>query len=237
MSSPINLITSDSFAFGDSLSITVPITDLSGTTRGSLAARLQNQFQNSVYYQSIDFNDSIQDGLDEVCAFTGAIYNSATIPFIGGKTYYDMLSLLPDYIGIVAIFNSSINRWLFPTSLRKLNQVRIDWETAYGTPYYFVPVNHRYVAIYMKPGPTVTNYGKMYVFYRAAGPQLTDGMMIPLPNDHIQALESYSILDLWEQAQEFGKAENYFQSYTKNLDELRVLMRNRRNPGRITSLR
>jgi hypothetical protein len=200
------------------------------STRLDLAKKLQNQFNNTVYYTTDDLNASMQDGVDEVCAVTGCIYKSAALPFTQYTTYYDMLTLLPDYIGIVAMWNNVIKRWMFPTSLRKLNEQREDWDSSYGTPYYFCPITHRYVAIWLKPG--VVNYGNMFVFYRAAAPALTDTTPIPIPDEHITALELYSITDLWEQAQEWGKASDSVQDYMKNLEALRVLMRNKRDPDR-----
>jgi hypothetical protein len=205
------------------------------STRLDIAAKLQNQFNNTIYYDTQAVNDSIQDGIDEVCAYTGCIWKSATLLFQQNKTYYDMLSLLPDYIGLVAMWNNTIRRWMFPTSLRKLNQQRLDWDSCYGTPYYFCPVNHRYVAIWLKPG--VVNYGQMFIFYRAAAPALSDTTQVPIPEEHVTALELYSVTDLWEQAQEWGKASDVMQDYLKNLEALRTLMRNKRNPNRQMGLK
>lgn len=207
-----------------------------------MQVRLQNQFNNPTYYDVQSMNDSIQDGMDEVAAFTGCIWASATLPFVNNLTYYDLLTLLPNYIGVYAIFNTVIKRWLIPTSVKHLDQVRIDWESAYGTPYYFVPVSHRYIAIYKKPNigfnnQNTTNYGNMFVYYLASAPLLTDNIEIPIPDDHITALESYSIKDLWEQNQEFSKASQYLQTYINNIEALRVLMKNRRNSDRQASLR
>src|SRR5437868_1305587 len=129
-------------------------------TRVDLQSRLRNFFQNDTYYQGIDFNDSIQDGVDEVVAFSGCRYLSATLAFTANRSYYDLKTLLPDFLGIYAIFNATIRRWMTPISLRKLDQFRIDWETSLGTPYYFCPINFRYMAIYKKPG--TVNYGSMY---------------------------------------------------------------------------
>src|SRR5882724_3571076 len=98
-------------------------------TRVELTGRLRNFFQNDTYYQSIDFNDSLQDGIDEICAITGCIFKTAVLPFQQNLTYYNMVNLLPDYIGVVAIYNRVINRWLSVSSLRKFNQRRWDWET------------------------------------------------------------------------------------------------------------
>ena len=204
-------------------------------TRLQIQQRLQYQLQNPTYYQTYDFNNSIQDGTDEICAYTGCIYNSASIPFTQNTTYYDLPSILPDYIGVVAIFNSVINRWMWPQSIKKFWQSRIDWSAVGGTPYYFAPVSYRYVAIYYKP--LVTNYGNMFIYYRAAAPELTDSTNIPIPDDHITALESYCTQDLWEQNQEWQKAGNYQKSYVEQLDKLRVYMRNKRFSGRYLSLR
>lgn len=204
-------------------------------TRLDIQTRLQNHFNNSVYYTVDDLNNSIQDGLDEVCAFSGCIWNSATLNFNQFTTYYDLLTLLPDYIGIYAMFNMAIRRWMWPQSLKKFNQVRIDWDNAYGTPYYFVPINHRYVAIYMKPG--AAHYGQMAIFYRASAPILSDATVIPIPDEYIEVLESYCKADLWEQAQEFSKAESEFKVYTSLLEKFRILMRNKRNADRTVSLR
>lgn len=205
-------------------------------TRVDFQTRLQNQFNNTAYYDVTSMNDSIQDGYDEVAARTGIIYKSVVLPFTKNTTYYDMISLIGDYVGLVAIFNDVIKRWLIPTSVKHLDQVRIDWETAYGTPYYFVPINFRYIAIYKKPSNI--NYGNMFVYYIASAPNpITDGTQIAIPDDHITALESYCIRDLWEQQQEWDKASEYAATYATNIEALRVLMKNRRNSDRQISLR
>jgi hypothetical protein len=203
--------------------------------RIDMATRLQNYFNNPIYYTGIDLNDSIQDGLDEVVAFSGCVYNSATVPFQANLTYYNMRQLLPDYLGVIAIFNNVIKRWLLPTSLRKLNQDRIDWECVGGTPYYFSAVNHRFVAIYRKP--LVSAYGNMFIYYRATAPLLNDQTLIPIPDDHLTTLENYSIADLLEQQQEWSKAGERLETYMKDLEQLRVYMRNKRDPERMMSLR
>lgn len=205
-------------------------------TRLDLAQKLGNYFNNPTFYDTQGVNDTLQDGIDEVCAFSGCVYASAVIPFTANKTYYDMLALLPNYIGVVAIFNDTIKRWMLPGSLKKFWQSRIDWDTAGGVPYYFCPVSHRYVAIYMKP--LSQSYGRMVVFYRAAAPSpLTDTTVLPIPDEHLNVLERYGTADMWEQAQEWGKATAAFQEYTAGLEKLRVLMRNKRNADRYMSLR
>lgn len=204
-------------------------------TRMDIQNSIQMYLNNPTYYSTLDMNDSIQDGVDEICAFTGCVYASATISFTANKSYYDLLTLLPNYIGVIAIFNNAIKRWLIPTSLRKLDQDRIDWETALGVPYYFVPVSHRYMAIYKKPG--AVGYGNMFIFYRAAAPTLDDTTNIPIPDDHLTAVENYCLTDLWEQNQEFTKGQESLKNYISDLESLRVYMRSKRMPDRLPSLK
>lgn len=205
-------------------------------TRLDQQVRIQNHFNNTIYYDTQSMNDSIQDGLDEICAFSGCVFKSAVIPFTQYTTYYDLLTLLPDYIGVVAMWNNAIRRFMFPQSLKKFNQARIDWDNAYGTPYYFCPINHRYVAIYYKP--SVATYGNMVLFYIAQAPSpLVDATPIPIPDDHMTVLDSFNITDLWEQAQEWGKAEEALKGYIDGLEKFRVLVKNKRNSDRYMSLR
>jgi len=205
------------------------------STRLDVQNSIQLYLNNPAYYTTTDMNDSIQDGVDEICAFSGCIWKSATIPFVANLSYYDMLTLIPDYIGVVAIFNNTIKRWLLPQSRRKFNQDRIDWESAVGVPYYFDAVSHRYVVIYKKPG--AANYGDMFVFYRAAAPTLGDLTNIPIPEDHITCLENYCITDLWEQNQEFTKGSDRLKEYIEDLQQLQVYMHSKRIPDRLPSLK
>ena len=204
-------------------------------TRLDIQQRQRNYFNNDIYYTGIDFNDSIQDGLDEIVAFSGCIFKSASLPFVNNLSYYDMISLLPDYIGAIAIFNTVVKRWLIPTSEKKLVQDRYDWEISDGTPFYFVPISHRYIAIYKKP--IVNNYGNFYIYYRAASPIVGDTDIISIPDDHMTVLEHYVRTDLLEQQQEFKKGSSVFVDYAQQLELFRAFVQSRRIPGRVPSLK
>lgn len=204
-------------------------------TRHDLEHRIRNHFENDTYYSSDDVVNSIQDGYDETVVYTGLILKATTIPFTSLLSYYDMITLIPDFMAVVAIFNSVTRKWMIPTSLRKLDQVRPDWETAYGTPMYFAPVSHRYVAIFMKP--LAVGYGDMYIFYKATAPQAADTDTILIPEDYNHCLIDYVISDLWEQNQEWGKAGVHLQAYQESLEDLRLWMKSQRLPDRLPGLR
>lgn len=203
-------------------------------TRTEQETRLRTYFENNDYYSSFDFLNSIQDGYDEVIAFSGCIVKAAVLPFVANLTYYDLLTLLPDYIGLISIYNTVTNRWMSPTSERKLDKIRPDWETCYGTPELFYPVNHRFLAIYRKPSAI---YGNFYIYYIASAPTLDATDQIQIPADFINALEDYCITDLQEQAQEFSKALVRFESYQENLAQLQRWAKSSRQPDRLPNLR
>jgi hypothetical protein len=205
-------------------------------TRLIMQDRIRNFFQNNTYYSGDDLNNSIQDGLDEVASLAGCVFASGTLTFTANTTYYDLVSLFPNYVGLIAIFNNTIKRWMTPVSIKKLDGFRIDWEVVGGTPWYFCPMNWRYFAIYQKP--LVGNYGEAYVFYYAAAPNpLTDTTVIPIPDDHVQVLENYCLTDLLEQQQEFTKASAMFKAYVARLEQFRLLMKNKRSSDRIPGLK
>jgi hypothetical protein len=204
-------------------------------TRDQYRSRLELSIANTAYYDNFSFNDSIQDGYDEISAIGGLYIQSAAVNYIANKTYYDLLTILPNYLGIIAIFNAGIRRWMFPSSLRKFNIDRIDWETAVGVPYYFSVVSHRYMAIYKKPSNN--NYGQMYIFYHASAPTLAGTDTLSIPDQFITVLEDYCITDLWEQNQEWTKAANHFEAYTKNLERLKTWVKSNRYPDRLSILK
>jgi hypothetical protein len=204
-------------------------------TRDSYKARLQLTFDNLTYYSDSDFNDSIQDGYDEISAFSGLYLRSTVVPFVPLLTYYDLLGTIPDYLGLIAIFNTGYNRWMIPSSVRKFNIDRIDWESAYGVPYYFSVVSHRFMAIYKKP--SVPNYGNMYIFYHASAPSLGPSDLLAIPDSDITVMEDYNIVDLWEQNQEWNKAGSHFEAYVKNLRRLKTWIKNNRQPDRAPILK
>ena len=61
-------------------------------TQEELANQVTNYFNNPTYYTSADLTASIQDGYDEIGAFSGLFLKSAVVPFVNNLSYYDMLN-------------------------------------------------------------------------------------------------------------------------------------------------
>lgn len=223
---PIPVTTSDSFTLGSDFDIQfgdVPI----GITRGELKTQIANYFENSPYYQGEpDLNNSIQDGYDELIAYAGLRPTKGTFPITNGKTYYDLKTLLPDFVAVIALFNPVTKRWLSPTSLTKLERYGQSWETVSGSPYFFVSVSWRYIAIH--PKPVVDGYGNMIIYYMAQAPLLVDdGTVIDSTDEGVSVIEQYVRTDLLEMGQEWSKAGNQFISYLDDLEQYRKKMQQR----------
>lgn len=205
-------------------------------TRGELQTRLRTFFENDTYYTSGDFNNSIQDAYDEAAAVTGCIVKAVAIDFTANLSYYDLRTLIPDLIGVIAVFNRTTKLWMYPESTNRWDQDREDWETCIGTPEQFSVISFRYMAIYKKPGSA--GYGQMYIFYVASAPTLaSDDDVLQLDECFIQVLENYVQVDLLEQGQEWIKAQTMFGEYQARLQELRVWVNANRNPGRVPGLK
>lgn len=224
----------DTITFLDNVVIGLSGASANSFDRVAIKTKVASFLNNPIYYKDIDFNDSIQDGVDEIVAFSGCNYGTALIPFVADLSYYDFATLISNFIGVIAIFNGTTKKWMNPTSLRKLDLQQPDWEIKAGTPEYFCPVNHRYVAIYKKP--ISVGYGNMYVLYRAAGPVLVDGTTIPVPYEYNSLIQSYVIMDLWEQNQEWTKASDVRRDYERDLMKLHNLVHSKRQMDRLPSL-
>lgn len=203
-------------------------------TRDQLTTKIQTKLgDNGIFYQPADLNDSIQDGYSEVAALTGCIFKATSVSLVGNLSYYDFGSLIPDFLAVTAIFNPQIKRWMTPTSLKNLEDIRNDWELAIGTPFLFWPVNFRFVALYPK---LTTSTGSLYIYYRAQADTLSSSSTPQIPDDLQIALEDYTVGDMFEQVEEFSKAGISLESYFKGIKDIKQATRSFRQPDLLSRL-
>ena len=197
-------------------------------TKAELEARiLTNLDENGVFYTPDDLGFSTQDGYDEICALTGLIVKSTTITATATGTYYDLRTLVPDFLCVVAIWNNTTKRYLLPVGLRFLESCREDWEMCSSAIEYFWIVNFRYVAFFGQNACTLTLY------YIASAPTLASNSTIEIPAEYLKVPIDYSTADLLETQQEFKKAMIYFKEYIEGLERLRSWLKSKQNTGRI----
>ncbi len=200
------------------------------STRLQIANKIRENLDDQFGYYSVeDINNSLQDGYDEVAAESGCIEKGVAINFETNKVYYDLRELIPDFISLVGIWNRRVKRWMIPVSDRELDKLRENWETAHGEPYLFWPINYRYIAIF----PAISGAGdasinKMYIMYKAAADQLIDTTEPQIPiNVQDDILTHYGSMDMFEQAEEWTKAQKHLGHYMDKIEELDSIIRKR----------
>lgn len=191
-------------------------------TRAQLKTRLTSNLGDaqSVFWTDADKNYAIQDAYSDAIAFAKVLTKSATISLVANQPYYNLRSLISDFIGCIAIFNPATNKWLFDDqTVRDFDKLRIDWEMWNGEPAFWAPVSPDLVAII--PSKSVSA-GTLTVYYWASAPTLSsDSDVFLLADDLIgDSLETCATGDLLEQAEEFVKAQSYHARYEKSLQEI-----------------
>jgi hypothetical protein len=214
-------------------------------TRGQVKADIQNNLieLNLHFYSDDDLNQSIQDAYDDIAILTQCIQKQVTLSWISNLSYYNFSTILNDYLGVIAIFNNVTNLWLRDDlSLKDFDRIRRDWETWIGTPQWWAPSDPQNIAIaakyyaanitygafdsrsfskaYYLNNSSAANLGSFNLFYWALAPSLvSDNDTFLIANDKTTAITQYVTADLLEQAQEFNKAQTFWQPYFANIDD------------------
>jgi hypothetical protein len=200
------------------------------STRLQIANKIRENLNDQGYfYTADDLNDSLQDGYDEVAAESGCIEKGSVVDFVPNTVYYDLRALIPGFLSLVGIWNRRVKRWMVPVSYRELDKLRENWEIAHGEPYLFAPVNYRYIAIFpATSGVGVEEINKMYVIHKAQANTLTDDTEPNIPiNVQDDILTHYSTMDMFEQAEEWTKAQAHFGHYMDKIEQLDKIIRRR----------
>ncbi len=197
-------------------------------TRGTSKAAIQKNLYdgNITYYEGVDLDNSIQDAYDDVAVNCKNIVKKTTLSWVANLTYYDFKTIgVTDYLGCVAIFNTITNRFLNDDlGLTSFDKIRIDWEKALGTPIWWTPVNFKYIAVFKKYG---TAAGTFDLYYWAVAPTLTsDSDSFLIAEDMADIIEYYVTADLFEQAQEFTKAQKFWGLYFDHLKAYKERVKN-----------
>jgi len=151
--------------------------------------------------------ESIQDAYNLVAARTLCFEKSILFPQIPNQVYYRFSDYISDMLAISGIFNYATNRWLIPTSIAQLHQMRWDFELMVGEPTYFDPQNFRYTCI-VPHNSVISNIG-FQVFYKTTANTLDDNTTPNIPPQTVQTLSEYATKDQFESIREFTKASEW----------------------------
>jgi hypothetical protein len=219
-----------------------------GKTRGQIKGDIQANLVelNVNFYSDTDLNNSIQDAYDDVVILTQCIQKRITINWRSNLSYYNFKDKLqvPDYLGTIAIFNNVTNLWLRDDlSLKDFDRIRRDWENWIGTPQFWAPSDPDNIAICPKyfaaditygafdsksfdknsfwvDNSAAANLGSFILYYWATAPVLiSDSEQFLIASDKTTMITRYATADLLEQAQEFNKAQFFWQPYFEDMNE------------------
>ncbi len=206
-------------------------------TRDEIVTKASDNLNDAGYfYTPTDFSDSIQDAYDEVISLSMCKPAAVRIDITANKTYYDLPTLISDFVALRGVYNSRNKRWMVPKTSRWFEAQRNDWELQIGEPDYFGVFNFRYCAIYPKLSSTVSN--ALWVFYYSAANTLigSDTPNLPAVRGD-EALEFYATADLFEQAEEWVKAQEYYEQYLERFREIELYRNTLRLPDYVDGLR
>lgn len=166
------------------------------------------------FYSADDVNDALQDGYDDIAVFSGCIQKTANLTLLDNTVYYDIPAAISDFFAVVAAYNNNSNRWLEFQPLKHFDGVRIDWELWTGEPLFGSISNFRYLAFIPHQVDAV---GTITIWYRALAPVLSGSTVPLIHTDEQDLLELYATADLLDQAEEYTKADSYWEQYFTRL--------------------
>lgn len=220
-----------------------------GQTRGQIKVTIRENLNDEgvTFWSEDDLNESLQDAYDDIVVMSNCIAKNVTLNWIGDLSYLDFVNDfgVTDYLATVAIFNNTTNRWLRDDlTLRDLDRLRRDWELWVGTPQFWASSDPKRIAIapkYSSAGATPGAFaphafsnaffignsnsflGTFKLLYWAKAPTLVDDLSTFLTASDVQNMfEFYGTADMLEQAQEFTKAQEYWEKYFNSLQEYSV---------------
>jgi len=214
-----------------------------GQTRGQIKTSVRQNLDDAgvSFYSDDDLNESLQDAYDDIAAMSQCICKTVNVQWLGQLSYYNFVTDLGlnDYLATVAIFNYATNMWLRDDlNIRDLDRIRRDWENWIGTPQFWCSSDPNHIAIAPKYGQndafggafdmfsfddafnigSLGSLGQFKLLYWAQAPRLqTDASTFLMASDVQNLLEFYCTADMLETAEEFSKAQEYWEKYYNSL--------------------
>ncbi len=182
------------------------------------------------FYSDTDLNSAIQECYKLYINEVNVIEKRVTLNFADDLVYYDMQTLVSDYLIPVALFNNNNRSWLDARSRLWLDSYRLDWETATGEPRWFSVINHKYIAL--APHQEV-GVGTFDLHYLAFAPTINSdrtSIQVLAESEHI--FEIYTQFYLMLQAREFNKAKMSLREFENQIKSAIKLAQSRGLPSR-----
>jgi hypothetical protein len=208
-------------------------------TRGEVKARVRaNLDDNAVtFYTATDIDDSLADAYYWSSIFANSIEKTKNISFQQSCPYYNLQLIIPDHFAVTGVYDLARSRFLPYKSRQELTSLNHLYETWAGPPEYFFVHSQNYLFIGPQPlnvaSLVQTGEANLKIFYRAFDDNISDDFhhqyRIPVQAD--DCIEFYATADLLEQAQEWSKAQFYWDKFHQQLIVGKIAIRDRPMPA------
>jgi hypothetical protein len=213
-------------------------------TRADVKTRVRaNLDDNAVtFFTSIDIDDSLTDAYYWSSAFANTIEKTANISFQQDCPYYNLQLIIPDHFAVTGVYDLKRHRFLTYRSRQELTHIHNSYEIWHGPPEYFFI--HSQNQLFIAPQPlnisslTQTAEQDLKIFYRAFDDNVIDDFhhSYRLPIQGEDCLEFYATADLLEQAQEWSKAQFYWDKFYAQLITSKIAIRDRPMPALLNAM-
>ena len=212
-------------------------------TRGEVKARVRTNLDDVqvTFFTALDIEDSLSDAYYWSSVFANTIEKTKNISFQKDCPYYSLQTIIPDHFAVTGVYDLSRKRFLPYKSRLDLIGINSNYEMWHGPPEYFFVHSQNYLFI----GPQPLNIASsvqsgdldLKIFYRAFDDSVIsdiDRYRLPLQGE--DCIEFYATADLLEQAQEWTKAQFYWDKFHSQLITSKIAIRDRPMPALINAM-
>lgn len=212
-------------------------------TRGEVKTRVRANLDDAAvtFFTITDIEDSLSDAYYWSSVFANTIEKTANISFQQTCPYYNLQTIIPDHFAVTGVYDLARNRFIPYKSRLELIQLNNHYEMWHGPPEYFFIHSQNYLFITPQPlnisSLTQTTNQDLKIFYRAFDDSVHhDSSAYRLPLQGEDCLEFYATADLLEQAQEWSKAQFYWDKFYSQLTVSKIAIRDRPMPALINGM-
>lgn len=212
-------------------------------TRAEVKTRVRaNLDDNAVtFFTATDIEDSLSDAYYWASIFANTVEKTKNISFQKDCPYYNLQTIIPDHFAVTGVYDFARDKFLSYKSRLELIGLRANYEVWPGPPEYFFIHSQNY--LFIGPQPlNIASAGQsgnidFKIFYRAFDDEVTsDNGQYRLPLQGEDCIEFYATADLLEQAQEWTKAQFYWDKFHSQLITSKIAIRDRPMPALINAM-
>lgn len=205
------------------------------TLTSEVTRRLDEASPTGAFWTQTQIKESINKAYRLISDAAEWYETTHTIALTAGQYHYDMFDsvagLSPLPLTVRACHNDQTNRWMRPTTARRMDQEYMKWETATGEPDQYMI--HGIQWLVFDRAVTVTA-GTVTVYYTAMPTDLSaNGDTPAFPQEFHFGLIDGAMYDLMCQDRENNKARFYYDRYRVREEGLKRYVNQRESLDRV----